>query len=271
MKKKIFAFTLLIFMILSIILSNVLEFKSKNISNEYRGTAIYIPNEDETTSVLSNYTTFEQAKNAGYKYDHAVCTPTAEVTYDDETNSVSMTSKVATKCEFYFDYATYIINGVASGNGAVTASTSIKKGKTTTLTITPSGGSYLSSGSCTNGYTITNMNIGTSYTSAQTVTINNNNQIGDTTCTFTFAVPLITFTIDGTSYQAEEGMTWREWVNSQYNTSGYVIAHLEASWGIKPPNSDDCTLQYIVDCYGMCEEEIISSNYTTKTYRFYPC
>lgn len=31
---------------------------------------------------------------------------------------------------------------------------------------------------------------------------------------------LITFTIDGTSYQAEEGMTWGEWCNSSYNTTG---------------------------------------------------
>lgn len=35
------------------------------------------------------------------------------------------------------------------------------------------------------------------------------------------SVSLITFTISGTEYQAEEGMTWREWVNTNYNTSGY--------------------------------------------------
>lgn len=34
---------------------------------------------------------------------------------------------------------------------------------------------------------------------------------------------LISFTIYGDSYQAEEGMTWGEWVNSQYNTDGYYI------------------------------------------------
>lgn len=34
---------------------------------------------------------------------------------------------------------------------------------------------------------------------------------------------LISFTIAGTSYQAEEGMTWEEWVNSSYNTDGYYI------------------------------------------------
>ena len=33
----------------------------------------------------------------------------------------------------------------------------------------------------------------------------------------------ITFTIDGTSYQAEEGMIWTQWVNSNYNTGGFYI------------------------------------------------
>lgn len=35
------------------------------------------------------------------------------------------------------------------------------------------------------------------------------------------AASLITFTIDGTSYQAEESMTWGEWVESEYNTNGF--------------------------------------------------
>ena len=34
---------------------------------------------------------------------------------------------------------------------------------------------------------------------------------------------LISFTIDGTSYQAEEGMTWEQWVNSDYNTEFSVL------------------------------------------------
>ena len=29
---------------------------------------------------------------------------------------------------------------------------------------------------------------------------------------------LITFTIDGTTYQAIDGMTWEQWINSKYNT-----------------------------------------------------
>lgn len=35
-------------------------------------------------------------------------------------------------------------------------------------------------------------------------------------------VMLIRFTIDGTTYQAEEDMTWGEWVDSVYNTDGFV-------------------------------------------------
>lgn len=34
------------------------------------------------------------------------------------------------------------------------------------------------------------------------------------------AVSLISFTIEGTSYQAEPDMTWEEWIESDYNTSG---------------------------------------------------
>ena len=34
---------------------------------------------------------------------------------------------------------------------------------------------------------------------------------------------IISFTIDETSYQAEKGMTWGEWVDSDYNTDGWEI------------------------------------------------
>ena len=34
---------------------------------------------------------------------------------------------------------------------------------------------------------------------------------------------LIAFSIEGTSYQAESGMTWGEWVESEYNTDGYSV------------------------------------------------
>lgn len=40
---------------------------------------------------------------------------------------------------------------------------------------------------------------------------------------------LISFTINGTTYQAEEGMTWGEWVSSTYNTGGYGVSGLNVT------------------------------------------
>ena len=34
---------------------------------------------------------------------------------------------------------------------------------------------------------------------------------------------VIEFTIDGVKYEAKEGMTWREWVNSEYNVDNYIL------------------------------------------------
>ena len=48
------------------------------------------------------------------------------------------------------------------------------------------------------------------------------------TVTFSVAVKdvpktIINFTIDGVSYQAEEGMTWAQWVGSAYNEDGFYL------------------------------------------------
>ena len=34
---------------------------------------------------------------------------------------------------------------------------------------------------------------------------------------------IIDFSLDGVNYQAEEGMTWMQWVHSKYNTNGFVL------------------------------------------------
>ena len=39
------------------------------------------------------------------------------------------------------------------------------------------------------------------------------------------SVALISFTIDGTGYQAEEGMKWGDWCVSEYNTGGFEIRY----------------------------------------------
>ena len=57
------------------------------------------------------------------------------------------------------------------------------------------------------------------------------------TVTFTVAVkdvtkPIINFTIDGASYQAEEGMTWGEWVESAYNNGGLYLGWEDGDKGV---------------------------------------
>ena len=54
--------------------------------------------------------------------------------------------------------------------------------------------------------------------------IRSENQNGGTTSTTE-----ISFTIDGTEYQAEDGWTWEEWCDSSYNTDGYYYHDAGAS------------------------------------------
>lgn len=39
----------------------------------------------------------------------------------------------------------------------------------------------------------------------------------------TTPVNTFTFTVDGVTYYAEEGMNWEEWTNSSYNTAGFIL------------------------------------------------
>lgn len=75
---------------------------------------------------------------------------------------------------------------------------------------------------------------------------------------------VINFSIDLANYQADEGMTWREWISSAYNTDGYKIVtrvpygetvvdrRSSASSGVAVSASPD--------------SEITSQNYTTYQY-----
>ena len=53
-----------------------------------------------------------------------------------------------------------------------------------------------------------------------TFTLENGSTV--TKAVYVGVVPIITFTIGGTSYTATEGMTWGQWVNSAYNTQSYM-------------------------------------------------
>ena len=50
----------------------------------------------------------------------------------------------------------------------------------------------------------------------------------------------IEFTIDGTTYYARDGMTWEEWISSEYNIENYIISNKS----IKKETSSNETLRY---------------------------
>lgn len=54
---------------------------------------------------------------------------------------------------------------------------------------------------------------------------------------------LITFTIDGKTYQAEAGMNFAKWINSSYNTEGFYIANETIN------NNNQYTLKGYLDNY----------------------
>jgi hypothetical protein len=56
----------------------------------------------------------------------------------------------------------------------------------------------------------------------------------------------ITFTVDGTAYTAEEGMTWAQWVNSSYNTAGFTNNGIEILHPIQGSVADETTTSWYV-------------------------
>lgn len=66
-------------------------------------------------------------------------------------------------------------------------------------------------------------------------------------------VNAITFTIGGTEYQAEEGMTWGEWVDSEYNTIGASISGTKIMCSSIEGPAYICTL----DGYNVLPSDII--------------
>lgn len=129
------------------------------------------------------------------------------VVYSALTTSfgVSGTVKVAS--------AKYSISYGGSNVTFSSSSGSIIYGSTTTIKITPATGYYLKSLTCTNGYT-TNASTGTSAIATQTVTISNNKNAGNSTCTAIMAKRIFTVTleevlngvsVDSNTYEVEYG------------------------------------------------------------------
>ena len=95
------------------------------------------------------------------------------------------------------------------------------------------------------------------------ITVSSVEELNNTTAedgTIAIIVNLISFTIDGTSYEAEGGMTWNEWVESDYNTGdafmtyqGYVVKSSDYHYHVSLNGTD----------YVLVDEYIQASQYTT--------
>ena len=85
---------------------------------------------------------------------------------------------------------TVTINKNTGGTTSV-SNLSVAYGGTNTFEVTPNPGYYLSSISCTNGYT-TNANVGITKTTPQEITLSNNKKLGDSACTVSFKELLLT-------------------------------------------------------------------------------
>lgn len=80
----------------------------------------------------------------------------------------------------------------------------------------------------------------------------------------------ITFTIDGTEYQAEEGMTWGEWVESEYNTSTFCVCS-SCHDTIKQGVGIDDEVYYIDSRGNVRPAELIEYATNYKLYGGVPC
>ena len=63
----------------------------------------------------------------------------------------------------------------------------------------------------------------------------------------------ITFTVEGTTYKAYEGMTWEQWVDSEFNTEGYKILYstigINGSYFISTDGSNKVNYQDLIIKY----------------------
>ena len=99
---------------------------TKNEIRTGKAISIFTKGSNDSTYTLSNYGTISAAINAGYKYDHYVCTPDATLNYDTTSNTYSISSKVATKCELYFEESAMLAENITYSNSRWTTCTTME-------------------------------------------------------------------------------------------------------------------------------------------------
>lgn len=178
----------------------------------------------------------------GYVFNEQLssCENGGELSWNEELGAVNLKTNTSEKCYVYFDVyvlpeilevtasditsnsITLTVNAVAGTNAIQTYYYSIDNGS-----------SWVSSAS--NSYTFTNLTMNTLYNISVYVTDSNEEKSSKYNIDVTTDIELITFTVTDTYdnntaiYYAREGMTWNEWVNSEFNNSDVITIYISCN------------------------------------------
>ena len=136
----------------------------------------------------------------------------------------------------YYMYAmwqanTYTVTISNTNTTSSVASLTVPYGGSSTVTVTPASGYYLSSVSCPSGYTCTGYTTTTSSTGAQTVTVTNNNTANGGTLSFTGSLPPLymwnaSFADCGTTMYDNRDGTERQYTTAEINGLCWMTQNL---------------------------------------------
>ena len=242
MRKRIIIFSIIVLIVvLSVLILNFNEdnkiiytdVESNQIMNTNALTMMYETEAGSGEYTVSTETTWPQE---GYIFNETLskCENGGTVTWNSETNRVVMQTSSSDKCYVYFDvYIIPVVNTVTVTN---ITSDSI------TVNVAASGGSnsisryYYSSdngltwvNSTSNSYTFTGLSESTTYDFKVYVVDAADYSSIQSSCSAMTESSLISFTLtytitsETTQYYAIAGMTWTEWLESEYNTDEYYL------------------------------------------------
>lgn len=176
---------------------------------------------DYEVSTLSSWPTDDYTFNTTL----SKCANGGELSWDDKNKIVLMSGNVSDKCYVYFDKKIIdaIIDNVVSTqeDSNVTVNVLATQGSGTIVSYLYSinDGEYVESNN--SSYTFTNLSSGSTYK----ISVKVKDSFGRYSNVYSVTVDvlsLINFNIENTSYKAVEGMTWKEWINSDYSNGEYT-------------------------------------------------
>lgn len=166
----------------------------------------------------------------GYIFNDTLskCENGGELMWDDTKNVVLMTGNISDKCYVYFDAVQKaVINEIITSDITLSSMTITINATKGTFDISKyyysidNGATWNESTS--NIISISGLTKGTTYAiKAYVQDARKINSEYKNVNASTLDITLITFTIDGTQYYAEENMTWKEWTNSSYANNKFI-------------------------------------------------